>query len=116
MKFYITRWVIARGIVVLDGRFHQNQGQHKMHVFAPLPSHPNRLDMFTLGRDAFLHLDEARDDAERRFETHLARTRVVLQNAEKAMELLKKDRELLQVHTEPVSISTCRAFKEIEDP
>lgn len=109
MRYYITKWVIRRGIVVIEGDEPQRRDRDlKDHVWLDLGD-SWRNSRITIGTDAFLTLKEARQDAEFRFQAHLDKCRRELNRAEKAWEQLGEGK--LRIHRQPKLIRHCSPFK-----
>jgi hypothetical protein len=105
---YVTKWVLARGIVVLPGTRRPKRIKEWYSVDIP-GNDPNRMEQVCLGKDAFFTLKEAQANALERWEEHV---RLSVNTAMRAVEGLKRVRNgELQVHYEPRSkVSTVTAF------
>ena len=113
-KFYVTKWALQRGIVVLMGTTPKKEGsQSTFHswVDVPGPYPPN--SHVTVGRDAFLTLEEAQQDAEKRFRAHKKKLRAHLRQAKRHLKALESGG--LQVHEHPPTpqaFKACKPFSE----
>lgn len=108
-RLYITKWVLARGILVAEGEIEDPIPRaQKKRVYARLPGARFAGPLF-LGSEVFLTLKEARADAAERF-------RVALRNAKTQLAYLEaahtKLDELL-VHKPGKLVGRCHAFKNI---
>lgn len=108
-KLYINRWVISRGIIVVEGTKPERWSERskRLRSWARPPGCPYTR-AFIIGDDTFLSLKEAHRDAHRRIREHLNRRRQELWYAEQAHERLLKGE--LQVHEAFGSITECQAF------
>jgi len=109
-RLYITKWVLARGILTMEGEVEDAptpRGYIK-RVWVSLPGlrYPRVL---LLGREVFESLKEAREDARHRFEMALRQARAAAGYLEKASARLDE----LKVHKKGVVVSKCRAFEDL---
>lgn len=107
--YYVTKWVLRRGILAFHGGPPQRRDRDiKAHVWL---DHGElwRHNRMTIGTDAFLTLQEARQDAEYRFQAHLESCRRELERAEHAWQQLTEGK--LQVHNQPRPIRNCNPFE-----
>lgn len=111
---YVTKWVIARGIVVLEAERDTRpwrKGREWYHLDFPGKDH--LLEMVGIGKDAFYTLEEAQEDALRRWEKYAQHTAEVAEKAQKGLQ--KALRDELQVHYSPkLRISNYHAFADDE--
>jgi hypothetical protein len=108
--YYVTKWVIRRGILVFKGKPpERRERDFKDHVWLDLGEQPWRNNRMTIGTDAFLTLAEAQQDAEYRFQAHLEKCRQELERAEKAWKQLAEGK--LQAHRQPNLIRKCHPFE-----
>jgi hypothetical protein len=66
ITLYVTKWVLARGILKVNAELIRTQGQHAMKDWysMKLPGHEShRHTMVAIGKDAFLTLPEAEANA-----------------------------------------------------
>jgi len=102
---YITKWVLARGIIraEVDIKAGTPDGWVVRHH-----SDWHRLGHVRIGKDAFESLDDAKEDAKRRFETHLKKSKREVLFAQTALKQLDK----LAIHTNlKAKISTLKVFE-----
>lgn len=102
MRFYVTKWVLTRGILVARAEPQQPPG-------AILPRITAFGHVIRVGSEAFRSLPAARDDARKQFEAALKTSRTQNAYFERAMERLDE----LLVHEHVTDVTTCRAFKEV---
>ena len=71
VKLYVTRWVLARGILLMTARLGRRQGEGAQKDWYSLQTGDwdrYRRHWVCIGRDAFWTLEEARKAARREFE------------------------------------------------
>lgn len=108
MKLYVTKWVLARGILVLEATKPERRRKSlKYHSF--LRGVGRRMSAVTLGRDAFQTLKEAQADARKRFEAYYQQTVSELAYASFAWDNVRQGLPIA-VHKMPRSVSKCSAF------
>ena len=110
MRFFITKWVLARGILVIESKqqpkpIHESSYQYvQLHVPGLRHSYPLKV-----GQEVFLSLREAKADARRRFTRNLRRLQVELKRAQEALTKIEAGTGP-KVH-EPVKwLNQCKAF------
>lgn len=108
MKIYVTKWVTARGILVLDGTKPIRRGRSR-NWYTTAHGVGNRLAVLKIGSEAFLTLKEARVNARVRFAERYERARTELRWASQAWTTLQAGVPV-QVHTKPKVISGCHPF------
>jgi len=112
-RLYVTKWVIARGILVLEGTLRDDEMSkpwRTSYYYIDLPHGNNwRCQQLSLGVECFLTLEEAQADAEQRFEKHAAKTKAEAWKAQEAV--LRLARGELQVHEEVDQVKALHAFK-----
>lgn len=106
---YITKWVIARGIVVGKGEPRQVGTRVKRKVYyIELRGSRNYLPYMTLGSEVFLTLAEAQQNAGERFQRHLKDCQDALDAAREGFVLMNRGK--LLVHKDPEDIQMIHAF------
>jgi hypothetical protein len=109
MKIFVTKWVLARGILAVDGSTpYLNRGSFKKRTDVVLPGRRNGYPLL-VGSEAFLTLEEAEEDAKVRFERHLKKTRSEYAYAKKAAQLIKNGTRPA-VHKNIRAVNRCHAF------
>lgn len=108
-RIYITKWVLARGILVTDAEIVRGPTPSCQidRAWINLPGMRYARPLF-LDREFFLTLKEAKEDARERFST-------ALKLAERQVVYLKKAAsrmEKLQVHKPGAIVGHCHAFKD----
>lgn len=106
---YITKWVIARGIIVGKGVPRQVGSRVRRKVYEiQLRGSRNYLPYMTLGQEVFLTLEEAQANAEERFQRHLKDCQDALEAAREGFVLMNRGK--LLVHKDPEDINAVHAF------
>lgn len=110
VKFYVTKWVIARGILHVEGTkpVKHHPRMKNLHTRVDVPgwrsSYPLRV-----GADAFLSLKEAEEDARERFAVHLKKMRREYTYAKRAAQLIQAGKGPV-IHHAPLHVKNCHAF------
>lgn len=109
VTLYITKWVIARGIIVGKGEPRQVGTRVRREVYqVELRGSRNYLPYMTLGQEVFLTLEEAKVNAEERFQRHLKDCQDALEAAREGFVLMNRGK--LLVHKDPEDIQLIHAF------
>jgi len=109
VTLYITKWVIARGIIVGKGEPRQVGSRVRRKVYyVELRGSRNSLPYMTLGSEVFLTLEEAKMNAEERFQRHLKDCQDALEAAREGFILMNRGQ--LQVHKDPEDLQGVHAF------
>lgn len=108
MLLYVTKWVIARGILLVEGSTPHRCGRSK-NLYSSITGVGRRMSKLGIGREAFYTLKEARENARIRFEVHCKRARAELTKADLDWKRIQKG-DLVQVHKKPEVLSKCRPF------
>lgn len=113
MKLYVTKWVLARGIVVLEGkpvRVNDRRSRREWYLVDIPGGDTSRMEQVRLGSDAFFEEEEARANALERWEEYATKSADVAKRATEG--LIRVQRGELQVHMMPRSrISTLTVFE-----
>jgi hypothetical protein len=115
-RLYITKWVIARGILVTEAEIEDapTPRGYIQRAWVNLPGMRYGSPLL-LGREIFLDLKEARADAKKRFRAALKVAEVQFKYLTEAKVRLERD-ELL-VHKKGAIVKDCHAFKvHFEEP
>lgn len=106
---YITKWVIARGIIVGKGESRRLVAQGRRQLYeVRIRGSRNYLPWMTLGQDVFLTLKEAQVNAEKKFQRHLKDCQDAMEAALEGVVLLGQGK--LLVHKDPEDILAIHAF------
>lgn len=106
-RLYITKWVLARGILVTNAKLEKppTPRGYKPRAWICLPGQRFKIPLL-LGSEVFLSLDEAKEDARRRFEAALKQSQASVAYLTRAVEGF----DSLQIHEEIERVNLCRAF------
>ncbi len=108
-RVYITKWVLARGILVADAKPSTiNRFAIKDWVQVDLPG-TRFCAPLCMGKEAFLTLEEAVADTERRFEINIQRLRNELEHTKRGLQLIKEGKGP-KVHMKFQRVSDCKIF------
>lgn len=110
MLIYVTKWVLARGILLVEGTVPQRRGQ-SYYLYSDVRGVGRRASVVLIGREAFLTLKEARADARERFKVRLKRAQVEHRQALACWDHLEKGADVA-VHKAPVTVSKCGPFSQ----
>jgi hypothetical protein len=106
---YITKWVLARGIIVAEGKPLRLSSRQQRNLYeAHIPGHRWGVVLLTLGTEAFLTLREANAQASKMFQQHVEDCKAALEAAEEAMRLFQEGK--LKTHRNPKRIKDVHAF------
>jgi len=106
---YITKWVLARGIIVAEGEPHKiTPRQHRNLYEVYIPGHRWGVVLLTVGSEAFLTLEEAKVQASKMFQRHFEDCEAALEAAKEAVKLFQEGK--LEVHKNPIRIKDVHAF------
>ncbi len=106
---YITKWVLARGIIVAEGEpLRLSSRQHRNLYEVNIPGHRWGVVLLTVGSEAFLTLKEANAQASKIFQRHVEDCKAALEAAEEAVKLFQEGK--LMTHRNPKRIKDVHAF------
>lgn len=110
MKFYVTKWVIARGILLVEGsvpaKLHYRM--QYLHTSVKVPGWRSSYPL-KVGAEAFFTLKEAEDDARERFARHMKKMRQEYAYAVRATRLIELGKGPV-VHRNVLAVNKCHAF------
>lgn len=110
MKFYVTKWCVARGILCVNGtapKKHHHRMQY-LHTCVDIPGWRSSYPL-KVGAEAFLTLEEAKEDALERFARHLKKMQKEYAYAKRAAQLIRQGKGPI-VHHAPLHVKNCHAF------
>lgn len=106
---YITKWVLARGIIVAEGEPLRISSRQQRNIYeAHIPGHRWGVVLLTVGSEAFLTLKEANEQASKMFQRHVEDCKAALEAAEEAVKLFQEGK--LKTHRNPKRIKDVHAF------
>lgn len=108
MLLYVTKWVLARGILLVEGSTPHQRGQSH-NLYSDVQGVGRRMTVVMIGSEAFFTLKEARDDARRRFKVRLKRAQTEHRIAQQYWKKLEAGVPLA-VHKKPALVSKCGPF------
>lgn len=109
MKYYVTKWVIARGILHVEGsKPYTIRGSASKFVHARVEGWRRQYPL-RVGSEAFKSLDDAMADAKLRFEEHLRYAQTEYTYAKRALQLIQQGKGPV-VHHAPLQVKHCHAF------
>lgn len=110
VNFYVTKWVIARGILHVEGT-RPAKHHHRMQTFHTRVDVPGWRSSYPLrvGSEAFLSLKDAEEDARERFARHLKKMQREYAYAKRAQQLVQAGKGPV-IHHAPLHVKHCHAF------
>lgn len=109
VQLYVTKWVLARGIVVLPAVKRERDRNHKEWYCLQLPERQSRrMSQVALGTGAFLTLEEAQEDALWRYRKAAEDIAAAAQRIAKGLQLAEDLQ--LQVHHAPSNLDDCSPY------
>ncbi len=109
MLLYVTKWVLARGILLLEGTAPHRRGQSHL-FYSDVRGVGRRSSVVSIGREAFTTLKEAQADAKERFKVRLKRAQTEHRQAVSYWNRLEGG-DQVAVHKKPGVVSKCGPFK-----
>ena len=108
MLLYVTKWVLARGILLVEGSPPHKRGQSH-NLYSDVRGVGRSTTVVMIGSEAFFTLKEAREDAQQRFKVRLKRAQTELRTAQHYWKQLEAGVPLA-VHKKPILVSKCGPF------
>jgi len=110
VRIFITKWVVARGIIVMDVEKPKPWQKTSRYDSASVNDKEGRFYApLRMGVEAFYTLEEALADAAQRFETRRDQLERELTSVKRGIALLKAGKGP-NVHTKFKRVSDCKAF------